>query len=52
MSVHYYPSKEKVVAKALRRLSMGRVAHAERERKKLAKDVHMLPRWRVCLISI
>ncbi|WMV24752.1 hypothetical protein MTR67_018137, partial [Solanum verrucosum] len=40
MNVLYHPSKATVVADTLSRLSMGRVAHVEEERKELAKDVH------------
>ena len=52
MSVHYNPGKENVVAGALIRLYMGSVAHVEEETKKLVKDVHMLARLRVLLMSI
>ena len=40
------------MADALSRLSMGSVSHVEEERKKLVKDVHMLARLGVRLISI
>ncbi|WMV25291.1 hypothetical protein MTR67_018676 [Solanum verrucosum] len=36
-----------VVANALNRLSMGSVAHAEEERKELAKDAYRLSRLEV-----
>ena len=52
MSVHYHPGKANVVADALSRLSMGSVAHVEEERKELVKDVHMLSRLGVRLMSI
>ncbi|KAH0661218.1 hypothetical protein KY284_026149 [Solanum tuberosum] len=52
MSVHYHPGKANVVADALSRLTMGSVAHAEEERKKLAKDVHRLARLEVLLMNI
>ena len=52
MSVHYHSGKENVVADALRRLSMGSVAHVEEKRKELVKDVHMLSRLGVFLMSI
>ncbi|KAH0757932.1 hypothetical protein KY290_021425 [Solanum tuberosum] len=51
-SVHYHPGKANVVADALSRLSMGSVAHVEKERKELAKDVHRLARLGVFLMSI
>ena len=40
--MHYHPGKANVVDDALRRLSMGSVAHVEEERKELVKDVHSL----------
>ena len=52
MSVHYNPNKVNVVADALRRLSMGSVAHVEEKRKDLVKDVHRLARLGVRLMSI
>ena len=42
MNVFYHPSIVNVVADALSRLSMDNVAYVEKERKKLAKDVHRL----------
>ena len=42
MNVLYHPSIANVVAYALSRLSMHNVAYVEKERKKLAKDVHRL----------
>ena len=51
MSVHHHPGKN-VVADALSRLSMGSVAHVEKERKELVKDVHRLARLGVRLMSI
>ena len=52
MSVHYHPGKVNVVADALRKLSMGSVAHVEGEMKELVKDVHRLARFGVLLMSI
>ncbi|WMV58938.1 hypothetical protein MTR67_052323 [Solanum verrucosum] len=52
MSVHYHLGTVNVVADALRRLSMGIVAHVEEERKELTKDVHWLTRLGVRLMSI
>ena len=52
MSVHYHPGKESVVEDALSRLSVNSVAHVEKERKELVKDVHRLARLRVLLMSI
>ena len=52
MSVHYHPGKANVVADALSRLSMGSVAHVEEKRNELVKDVRMLARLGVCLMSI
>ena len=52
MSVHYHPGKANVVANALSRLSMGSVAHVEKERKELVKYVHSLARLGVHLMSI
>ena len=50
--MHYHPGKVKVVADALSRLSMGSVAHVEKERKELVKNVHRLRRLGVRLMSI
>ena len=44
MSVHYKPAKANVVANSLCRLSIGSVAHVEKEIKELVKDVHRLAR--------
>ena len=44
MSVHYHPVKVNVVADALSRLSIGSVAHVEKKRMELVKDVHKLAR--------
>ncbi|XP_069146095.1 uncharacterized protein [Solanum lycopersicum] len=52
MIVHYHPGKANVVEDALRRLTLGSVAHVEEERKKLVKDVNRLARLGVCLMSI
>ena len=52
MSVHYPPYKDNVVVDTLSRLSMGSVAHVEEKRNELVKDVHMLARLRVLLMSI
>ena len=50
--MHYHPCKENVVEDTLTRLSMGNLAHVEEERKDLAKDVHRLDGFGVCLMSI
>ena len=42
INVFYHPSIANVVADVLSRLSMDNVAYVEKERKKLAKDVHRL----------
>ena len=52
MSVHYHTGKENEVADALSRLSMGSVAHVEKQRKEIVKDVHRLARLGVRLMSI
>ena len=52
MSVHYHPGKANVVADALSRLSIGSVAHVEKKRKEVVKDIHMLDRLGFCLMSI
>ena len=52
MSVHYHPGKTNVVDDALRRLSMGSVAHVEEKRKELVKYVHSLAHLGVHLMSI
>ena len=52
MSVHYHSGKANVVADAINRLSMGSVAHVQKERKELVKDAHSLARLEVRLISI
>ena len=52
MSVHYHPGKTDVVVDAISRLSMGSVAHVEKERKELVKYVHSLARLGVHLMSI
>ncbi|XP_069151867.1 uncharacterized protein [Solanum lycopersicum] len=52
MSVHYHSGKENVVADSLNRLSMVSVAHVEKEKMDLMKDVHRLARLEVLLMSI
>ena len=52
MSVHYHPGKTDVVVDAISRLSMGSVAHVEKERKELVKNVHRLRRFGVRLMII
>ena len=52
MSVHYHPGKANVVSDALRRFSMGSVAHVEEKRKDLVKEVHRLARFGVFFMSI
>ena len=52
MSVHNRLGKANVVVDALSRLSMGSVAHVQKERKELVKDAHSLARLEVLLISI
>ena len=44
MSVLYHPRKKNVVADALRRVSMGSVAHVGDDKKELVKVVHRLAR--------
>ncbi|WMV19109.1 hypothetical protein MTR67_012494 [Solanum verrucosum] len=51
MNVFYHIGKANVVADALSRLSMGSVAHVEKERNEIAKDVHRLARLGVCLMD-
>ena len=52
INVFYHPSIANVVADVLSRLSMDNVAYVEKERKKLAKDVHRLACFWDHLISI
>ena len=42
MSIHYHLGKANVVADALSRLSMGSLAHVDKERPELVKDIHRL----------
>lgn len=42
MNVLYHPFKANLVVDDLSWLSMGSVAHVEKERKELGKDVHRL----------
>ena len=44
MSVNYHPCKVNVVAHSHNMLCMGSVAHVEKERKELVKDVQRLSR--------
>lgn len=46
MNVFYHSSKDNVVLDALNNLSMGNVAHVEKERNELAKVVHRLAHLR------
>ena len=50
--MHYHPGKANVVAYALSRLSMGRVANVEEERNELVNDTESLARLEVRLMSI
>ncbi|KAH0720092.1 hypothetical protein KY284_005122 [Solanum tuberosum] len=52
MNVLYHPGKANEVDDALSRLPVVSVAHVEKERKELAKDVHRLARLGVFLMSI
>ena len=52
MSLSYHPDRANVVVDALSRLSMDSVAHVEKKRKKLVKDIHRLALLGVLLISI
>ncbi|WMV30001.1 hypothetical protein MTR67_023386, partial [Solanum verrucosum] len=51
MSVLYHPNKANVVADALSRLSIGRVAHIQEEKKEVVRDVHRLARLGVELVD-
>ena len=51
MSILYHPGKANVVVDDLSRLSMGRTAHVEEEKRELAKHVHKLSRLRVRLMD-
>ena len=52
ISMHYHPGKANKKADALSRLSMGSVAHVEKEIKELMKDVHRLAHFGVFLMSV
>ncbi|WMV25358.1 hypothetical protein MTR67_018743 [Solanum verrucosum] len=52
MNVLYHPDKANLVVDSLNRRYMGSVAHVEKERKELAKDVHRLARLGIRLMSI
>ena len=52
MNALYHPCKANVVSNCLSELYIGSVAYVEEERKKLAKDVHLLGRLRGCFMSI
>ena len=49
MSLRYHPSKANVVADSLSRLSMGRLAHIEEERKELVRMFTGLLDWEFAL---
>ena len=51
MSILYHPGKANVVVDALSRLSMGSIAHFEKDKKELAKDMHRLARLGVRLMD-
>ena len=42
ISVMYHPGKANVVADALSRLSLGSLAHVEKGKRELAREVHRL----------
>jgi len=50
MSVLYHLGKVNVVVDALSRMSMGSVAHVEKDKKELAHEVHHLARLGVRLL--
>ncbi|WMV58210.1 hypothetical protein MTR67_051595 [Solanum verrucosum] len=52
MNALYHPGKANVVVDALSKLSIESLAHIEKERRELAKDVHRLARFGVCLLNI
>ena len=52
MSMHDHLGRANKLASSLSRLSMGSVAHVQKERKELVKDAHSLARLEVLLISI
>ncbi|WMV29799.1 hypothetical protein MTR67_023184 [Solanum verrucosum] len=52
MNVLYHLGKANAVSDALNRLSMGRVAHVEKDKKELANDVHRLAPLGFYLINI
>ena len=51
MNVHYYPGKANIVVDALRRMSMGSIAHIVDENKELFKDVHRQARLGVPFVD-
>ncbi|KAF3643747.1 Bidirectional sugar transporter SWEET1a [Capsicum annuum] len=51
MSVFCHPGKANVVADALSRLSMGSVAHIDKDKQKLAQEIHQLARLGVRLVN-
>ncbi|WMV46126.1 hypothetical protein MTR67_039511 [Solanum verrucosum] len=52
MNALYHPIKANLVVDALSRLSMSSIAHAEEQRKDLAKNVHQLARLGVGLTDM
>ena len=52
MTVQYDIEKANVVADALSRLSIGSVAHVEKKRKEVVKDIQWLAQLGVLLMSI
>ena len=51
MSVLYDPGKANIVANSLSRLSMGSVAHMEKDKKELACEVNRLARLGIRLLD-
>ena len=52
MTMNYHPGKTNEVEHSLCRLYMVSVAHVEKERKELIRDVHRLARLGVGLVRI
>ena len=50
--MHYHPGKANLVAYALMRLSMGSVAHVEKNITEAVKDIHRLARLGVRFMII
>lgn len=51
MNVLYHPAKANIVNDTHNRLSMCNMGHVKEEKKDLAKYVHRLARWGVCLMD-